>query len=54
MPTLFNIILYNVVRNWLASMVEEELVAHEGLGLAMGQCLVLFYTNDGMVGSLDP
>ena len=49
-PTLFNIIKENVVRNWIALMVEDELVSHEGLELAVGQCLGLFYADDGMVG----
>ena len=35
-PTLFNLSVDNVVRNWLALMVEDELVAYEGLRLAAG------------------
>ena len=53
-PTLCNIILDNVVRNWLALMVENELVAHEGLGIAVGQCLGMFYGDNIMVGLRDP
>ena len=29
-------------------MVEDELFTHEGLVIAVGQCLGLFYANDGM------
>ena len=49
-PTLFNLIVYNVVRNCLDLTVEDQLVAQEGLGLVLGRCLVLFYDNNGMVG----
>ena len=34
--------------------VEEQLVVHEGLGLAVGRCMVLFYADDRVVGSRDP
>ena len=53
-PTIFNLIVDNVVRKWLALMVEDQLVAQDGLGLAVGRCLVLLKTNDGMMGSRDP
>ena len=53
-PTLFNIIVDNVVRNSLALMVEDQLVAQEVLGLTVGSCLVLFYTDYGMVVLRDP
>ena len=51
MPTLFNLVVDNVVRNWLSMTVEDELVAHDGLGLMMGQCIGMFYANDGLVWS---
>ena len=44
-------ILDNMVRNWLLLMVEDKLVAHEGLGLMVGWCLGLFYAVDCMVES---
>ena len=50
-PTLFNLIVDNVVRNWLALAVEDELVTHKGLELEVVRCLGLFYANSGMVGS---
>ena len=53
-PTLFNLIVYNMVCNWLALMVDDQLSVQEGLGLALGRCLVIFYANGGMVESRDP
>ena len=53
-PTLFNLIIENMVHNCLVFIVEEKLFAHEGLGLTVGQCLGLFYTNNSMVGSRYP
>ena len=53
-PTLFNLILDNVVHNWLVLTVEDDLVAHEGPGLAVRRYLGLFYANNGMVGLWDP
>ena len=50
-PTLFNTILDNVVRNWLALMLKDEMVAREGLGLAVGRRLGIFYADNSMVGS---
>ena len=52
--TLFNLIVDNVVRNWLALVVEDQLVTQEGLGLLVGRCLGLFYVDYGMVVSQDP
>ena len=40
----------NVVRNWLLLMVEYQLVDQEGMGLVVGKCLGLFYTDNGVVG----
>ena len=53
MPTLYNLIVDNVVLNWPALTVEEKLVAYEGLGIAAGQCLELFYAGDRMMGLRD-
>ena len=53
-PILFNLIVDNVVRNWLALTVEDQLVAQEVLGPAVGSCMGIFYTNNGVVGSRDP
>ena len=48
-PILFNLIVGNVVRNWLELTVEYQLVTHEGLVLAVGGCLGPFYADDGLV-----
>ena len=53
MPTLFSLTVDNVVWNWLELMAKEQLVAQEGLGLALGRCLVLLYANEGVVVSWD-
>ena len=46
---LFNMIVDNAVRNWVSLTVEDKLVSHEGLVLAVGRCLGLFYIENGMV-----
>ena len=52
-PTLFNVVVYRVIRTWLVMTVEDQRVANYRLGDTVGQCLGVFYDNDGMVGSLD-
>ena len=54
MPTLFNPKVDNVVQKWLAMMVEDQLVAKYRLGLVVGRCLVLFYSDNVMVRLWDP
>ena len=39
--------------NLLALTVEDHLVTQEGLVLAVGRCLGLFYVDDGVVGLRD-
>ena len=51
--TLSNLIFKNVVWNWLAMTVEDQLVAYNGMGLAVGRCMGLLYADDGVVGSQD-
>ena len=41
-PTLFNLIVDNMVQNWLVLMMEDQLVAQEGLGVAVGRCMGIF------------
>ena len=53
MTTLLNLIVENVVSNWIAMTVEDRLVAQEGLGLTVGRCMGLFYAEDNVVGSWD-
>ena len=52
-PTLFNVVVENVIRTWFAMIVEDQRVAQKGMLEAVGQFLVVFYTKDGMVGSID-
>ena len=51
---LFNLIVENVAQNWIVLTVEDKLVAHDRMGLAVEWCLGLIYVDDGMVGSRDP
>ena len=53
-PTLFNVVVDNFIRTWLAMTVEDQRVAYDGLGETVGRCLGAFYADDGMVGSRDP
>ena len=48
--TLFILIVNTIVQNWLALMVEDQLVPDEGLGILVGRCLGLFYADNLMVG----
>ena len=51
MPTLFNMVVGNVVHNWFFLMVEYGPLIHNGLGQTVGQILGLFYTDDGLLVS---
>ena len=53
-PSLFNILVDNVVRNCLSMKVEDEAVINDGLGHAVGQIMGVFYTYDGIIGLRDP
>ena len=50
-PALFNLIVDNVVWNWLALTVEDQMITQEGLGLAVGRCLGIFYAENSVVVS---
>ena len=52
-PTLFKVVAENVIRTWLAMIVEDQRVDHNGIGDTIGRCLGVFYADDGMVGSID-
>ena len=39
---LFNVIMDNDIRKWLAITVEDQRVAHASLGEAVGMCLFFF------------
>ena len=34
--------------------VEDQHAAHKILGVLLGRCLILLYTDDGVLGSQDP
>ena len=51
---LFNLNVDNVVSNWFALTVEDQIVAQKGIGLAVGRCLGLFYADNVMLGWQDP
>ena len=53
-PTLFNVVVDNVIRSWLTMTVEDQRVAQEELGETAGRCVGFFYTDDGMFGSRNP
>ena len=48
-PTLFNLIVDNVVCYWLVLTVKDQLVAQEIPVLSLGSYLGLFYADNGMV-----
>ena len=50
-PTLFNVVEDNVIRSWMAMMVEYQRVYHDGLGDTVRRCLGVFYAENCMVGS---
>ena len=52
--TLFNVVVDNVIRTWLAMRVEDQRVAHDSMVETVGRCLGVFYDNNGMVGSRNP
>ena len=49
--TLFNVVVENVIWTWLAMTVEDQRVAHDGMGEVARCCLGVFYANGDMVGS---
>ena len=50
---MFNVVVENFIRTWLAMTVEDQRVAHDGLRETLGRCLGVFYADDGMFGSRD-
>ena len=51
--TLFNVVVDNTIRTWPTMTVEDQRVAHDGLGETVGRCLVVFYSKNSMVVSRD-
>ena len=50
---LFNMVVDNTRITWLDMMVEDYMVAQDGLEETVGRCLGFLYADDGMVGSGD-
>ena len=50
-PTIFKLVVDNVVWTWLAMTVKYQTMAQEILGLNVGRFLVVFYTDNGMIRS---
>ena len=50
-PTIFKLVVDNVVWTWLVMTVKYQTVAQESLGLNVGRFLVVFYTDNGMIRS---
>ena len=48
-PTLFNVVVDNVIRNWMAMKIENQPVIQEILGETVGWCVGVFYADDRMV-----
>ena len=52
-PTIFNVVVYAVVRHWVTGVIadaeERGYLGKEGIHQA-----ALFYADDGMVASFDP
>ena len=53
LPTLFNVVVYSVVFNWLSLMVEDNTVIKDVLGHAVSRSLGGFYTDCEFMGSQD-
>ena len=54
LPTLFNVEVESVVRQWLSLIVEDDSTTHEGLWMAVGRFMGVFYADDGIIGLTYP
>ena len=52
-PTIFNVVVENVMRTWLAMTLEDHRMAHDRMGEGVGQRLGVLYADDCMFGSKD-
>ena len=52
-PTIFNVIVDAVNRNWVVVVGGPQEGTVQGLGESIQTLAVLFYTNDGIVASLE-
>ena len=51
---IFNMVVNIFIRTCLGMTVEDQTVAHNGLGENIGRCLGVFYYDDEMMVSRDP
>ena len=51
--TLFNVVVDNVIKTWLAMTIKDQRVPHDGLGETIGRCLGVLYSDNSMVSSRD-
>ena len=54
MPTLFNLVVENVVCNRLSMTLEENLFAQDGLVIEVRKSMEVFHSHDGLVVSWEP
>ena len=54
LPTLFNVAVDSMVRHFMSLTVEDKSATQEGIGMAIGWCMVACCADDGMIGSRDP
>ena len=50
-PTMFNVVVEHVVPYCLSMTLEEDTVVHDGLGHAVWRIIVVFYAENGIIGS---
>ena len=50
-PILFNMVVDNVIRNWLSLTIDNPAATHDGVGEAVGQELGVFYAENGIIAS---
>ena len=53
LPTLFNMVVNNVVQTWPTMTVKYQAVSHEGLCLNLGRCLEVFCADNVIIGAWD-
>ena len=53
-PTLFIVVVDNVIRTRLSMVVDDHRVAHDEMVKTFGRCVGVFYSDNGMVISHDP
>ena len=50
-PKLFNVVVYIVVLHWLSLIVEDDSDIYDGLGMAVGRIIGMFYADTNLIGS---